>query len=76
MLRRLRDGPEAEGRTRRVGEALIADLRKQVAEDMVIFDHKRFNPRPALSRADGPIARFRSWARQFYVDGDPQAVNR
>jgi nitrite reductase/ring-hydroxylating ferredoxin subunit len=76
MLRKLGDGPEALERTRRVGEALIADLRKQVAEDVVIFDHKRFNAHPALSRADGPIARFRSWARRFYVDGDAQAVNR
>ena len=76
MVRKLGSSPEALERTRRVGEALIADLRKQVAEDMVIFDHKIWNPRPALSRADGPIARFREWARQFYVDGDPQAAKR
>jgi len=75
-VRKLGSSPEALERTRRVGEALIADLRKQVAEDMVIFDHKIWNPRPALSRADGPIARFREWARQFYVDGDPQAAKR
>jgi len=75
-VRKLGTTPEALERTRRVGEALIADLRKQVAEDRVIFDHKRWNASPALSRADGPIARFRSWARQFYLEGDPQAVNR
>jgi hypothetical protein len=75
-VRNLGDSAEALERTRRVGEALIADLRKQVAEDMVIFDHKVWNPRPALSRADGPIAEFRRWARQFYVEGDPRAVNR
>jgi hypothetical protein len=76
MVRRLGDSPEELERTRRVGEALIADLRRQVAEDMVIFDHKVWNPRPSLSRADGPIAEFRRWATRFYVDGDPRAVNR
>ena len=54
----------------------IADLRRQVEEDIVIFDHKIWNPRPALSRADGPIVRFREWARQFYVDGDPGSAGR
>jgi len=76
MVRKLGDSPEALARTRRVGEALIADLRKQVAEDLVIFDHKIFQPAPRLSRADGPIPEFRKWASQFYVDGDPRAVNR
>jgi hypothetical protein len=38
--------------------------------------HKIFQPTPRLSRADGPIPEFRKWARQFYLDGDPRAVNR
>jgi hypothetical protein len=76
MVRKLGSTPEALEATRRVGDALIADLRKQVAEDRVIFDHKVWNPRPALSAADGPIARFRAWARQFYLDGDPRAAGR
>jgi nitrite reductase/ring-hydroxylating ferredoxin subunit len=69
------DGPDGE-RAERVGRALIADLERQEAEDIVIFDHKVYLPAPRLSRADGPIARFRRWATQFYIDGDPRGVNR
>lgn len=76
MLRKIGDSPEAREKTRRVGEALIADLKKQEAEDIVIFDHKIHVPNPKLSAVDAPILRFRKWASQFYVDGDPRAINR
>ena len=58
-----------------VGDALIRDLVKQEEEDIVIFDHKIYQPRPRLSPADGPITRFREWAAQFYLEGDPRGVN-
>ena len=63
-------------RTRRVGEALVRDLRKQMEEDIVIFDHKVWVDPPALAPDDGPIVRFRKWASQFYVSGDPVAADR
>ena len=59
------------GLATRVGEALVRDLKKQMAEDNVIFDNKIQQPTPALADADGPILQFRKWAAQFYVDGDP-----
>ena len=68
------DGADA-ARAERVGAALIADLERQEAEDIAIFDFKIYQPAPCLSRADGPIARFRRWAAQFYIDGDPRAKN-
>ena len=68
------DGPDAARRAR-LGAALVADLKRQEEEDILIFDHKIYQPAPRLSRADGPIARFRSWAAQFYQGGDPRAVN-
>ena len=70
------DTPEEAERAGRVGEAVVADLRKQMREDNVIFDNKVFNERPALADADGPIMKFRRWAGQFYVDGDPLAAGR
>lgn len=76
ILKKLGDTPEDLERTRRVGDAMIADLKKQEAEDIVIFDHKIHIPNPKLSAVDAPIIRFREWASQFYVDGDPRAVNR
>ena len=54
-VRSLGSGEEAESKSRRVGEALVRDLRKQMTEDNVIFDNKIRNPNPALADADGPI---------------------
>jgi hypothetical protein len=75
-VKRLGDGDDARARTRRVGEALVRDLRKQMEEDIVIFDHKVWVDPPALAPDDGPIVRFRKWASQFYVTGDPIAAYR
>lgn len=69
------DTPEARAHAERVGDAIVRDLRKQMAEDNVIFDNKIHVPRPALADADGPIVPFRKWAARFYIDGDPRAVN-
>ena len=55
----------------RVGGALVDDLKKQMREDMVIWENKVFHERPALADTDGPVMTFRTWAKQFYVDGDP-----
>ena len=68
-------GPDAEAlaKTQRVGDALIADLRKQMAEDNVIFDNKVHHPTPALIDTDGPILPFRRWAERFYDRGRPAA---
>lgn len=75
-IRKLGHTDELLARTRRVGEALVRDLKKQMAEDNVIFDNKIHVPRPALADGDGPIMRYRAWASQFYVDGDPVAAGR
>ncbi len=53
--------------TRRVGEALVRDLQKQMAEDKVIFDNKIYVSNPALADGDGPILPLRRWAKQFYA---------
>jgi hypothetical protein len=70
------DSDDDRARVQRVGEALVRDLRKQMEEDIVIFDHKIWVDPPALAPDDGPIIRFRKWASQFYVDGDPVAAGR
>jgi hypothetical protein len=53
----------------------VRDLRKQMAEDNVIFDNKIHVPSPALADRDGPILPFRKWAAQFYV-ADPASWGR
>ena len=38
---------------------------QQVSQDMEILDDKIFREKPMLSAADGPIAIYRKWTRQF-----------
>lgn len=49
-----------------VTRAIIADLEKQVGEDIPIWENKIFRAKPALCDGDGPIAEFRQWCQQFY----------
>ena len=38
----------------------------EVAQDLPLWRHKRVLDQPALAQGDGPIGRYRQWARQFY----------
>lgn len=49
--------------------AIVDDVRK----DLPIWAHKRRLARPALIPSDGPIATYRSFARQFYPPEEPSA---
>ncbi len=51
----------------RVGQSFVRDLKMQMEQDIAIFNKKRFLEKPALVKDDGPIAKFRRWAGQFYV---------
>ncbi len=35
-------------------------------QDIPIWEHKMFRANPLLCAGDGPIGRYRKWARQFY----------
>jgi phenylpropionate dioxygenase-like ring-hydroxylating dioxygenase large terminal subunit len=37
-----------------------------IQQDVRIWEHKRYVDPPALAEGDGPVGRFRQWARQFY----------
>ena len=37
-----------------------------IDQDVPIWENKAYRPQPLLSAADGPIMRYRRWARQFY----------
>ena len=51
-----------------VGAAIIADIDKQVKEDIPIWEHKKFALKPVLCDMDGPIAQFRKQYATFYVN--------
>jgi phenylpropionate dioxygenase-like ring-hydroxylating dioxygenase large terminal subunit len=65
-----------EKTTRNVGRAFVAEVDKQVREDMPIWEHKAHLVRPALADRDGPFMKFRTWAAQFYAEpvGDERLV--
>lgn len=56
------------GITGAVGEAFMREVRRQIEEDVPIWENKIYVERPLLVDGDGPIGIFRSWARQFYPE--------
>ncbi|HEX2913192.1 MAG TPA: Rieske 2Fe-2S domain-containing protein [Chloroflexia bacterium] len=47
-----------------IHRGLINDAR----QDFVIWENKRYLHPPALAEGDGPIGKYRTWARQFYYE--------
>lgn len=46
-----------------------------VLQDFDIWEHKAWIHPPALAPGDGPIGRYRSWARQFYTTAAPEETH-
>ncbi|MBW2294769.1 MAG: aromatic ring-hydroxylating dioxygenase subunit alpha [Deltaproteobacteria bacterium] len=51
----------------RLGQKMIAELKRQMDQDIVIFEHKKYLTRPCLVKEDGPIAEYRRKARRDYT---------
>ncbi len=49
-----------------LGSAIFRGFLHDLEQDILIWEHKRYMPRPALAQGDGPIGRYRRWASQFY----------
>lgn len=60
-----RSDQAGDGRSRVAG-AIVADICRQLEEDIPIWEHKAYMARPVLCDGDGPIGAFRRWCRQFY----------
>jgi hypothetical protein len=50
----------------RIGQGFGAEVERQLDQDIPIWEHKRYEPFPALAPNEKPITEFRRWARQFY----------
>lgn len=59
----LPDDPSGEI-SRRSAEATVALFE----QDIPIWEHKVYRAHPKLCPEDGPIGRYRQWAKRFYVD--------
>ena len=58
--------PGDEEATRSVGAAFIAEIERQYAQDIPIWENKRHLTQPVLCSEDGPIPLLRKYFRQFY----------
>ena len=52
-----------------VGKAFIAEVTRQLEQDMPVWENKAFVHPPMLCAGDGPIALFRRWVQQFFPAG-------
>ncbi|MFD0854665.1 Rieske 2Fe-2S domain-containing protein, partial [Actinomadura adrarensis] len=53
-------------------EKMMKTFVDAIAEDIPIWEHKRYVDKPLLIRGDGPIIEFRHWAKQFYGEHVPE----
>lgn len=53
--------------TRGVGAAFVREVKRQVEQDIPIWENKVHLDKPLLCDGDGPIASYRRWAEQFYA---------
>ena len=53
-----------------IGEAEGEDSAGFESVDLIVWDNKKYRPKPLLCDGDGPILAWRKYFRQFYVDLD------
>jgi nitrite reductase/ring-hydroxylating ferredoxin subunit len=56
--------------TRLAAGLLFHSFVHDTRQDFPIWQHKKYISPPALAEGDGPVGKYRQWARQFYVTGD------
>ncbi len=59
-------------RRKLIPKLVLRDLALEVRKDVEIWSRQRYQPRPALSRSDGDVFRFRRYCERFY--GEAAAV--
>ena len=55
-------------RHRVMNQILLAQQKRDVQQDVVIWERMRYCHQPRLCRADGPIGAYRRYCRQFYPE--------
>jgi len=58
--------------TSTVGAHFIAEIERQLGQDIPIWENKIYVNPPLLVEGDGPIGLFRKWCKQFY--SEPAAI--
>lgn len=52
----------------------FAGICNDVSQDFEIWQNKRYLSPPMLAEGDGPVGKYRRWARQFYTEAEAQTV--
>lgn len=55
-------------------QQIFNGLVHDVQQDFMIWQHKRYIQPPILAAGDGPVGKFRLWARQFYTEAERKRV--
>ncbi len=63
-----------KGITGGVGKAFMAEIRRQLEQDIPIWENKVYVDPPLLCDGDGPIGIFRVWSKQFYPSDEAIAA--
>ena len=58
---------EGDEMAAKIGAGFGAEVERQLDQDIPIWEHKRYQPSPALAPSEKPITEFRRWAQQFYA---------
>ena len=61
--------PGDDEKTARIARAFIDSVTREVGQDIPIWEAKRYIESPALAPSEKPIADYRRWFSQFYVEG-------
>jgi phenylpropionate dioxygenase-like ring-hydroxylating dioxygenase large terminal subunit len=59
--------------TENVGKSFIAEIERQLGQDIPIWENKVYKERPVLCDGDGPVGLYRRWTKQFYMSEPPPA---
>ena len=60
-------------RHRVMNQILLTQQKRDVLQDVTIWEKKRYRSPPRLCRADGPIGAYRRYSRQFYPKAGAEA---
>jgi hypothetical protein len=59
--------PDEDPHMASIARAFVRSVTSEVGQDIPIWEHKRYQPTPALAASEKPITQFRNWFQQFYV---------
>ena len=49
-----------------MGQAFVAEVTRQLEQDIPVWENKKYISPPMLCDGDGPVGKFRKWSKQFY----------